>query len=189
MGLSREQAFEVIKREREYQDRVWPRDGHPLVKQYDYTAPHLLMLEEYYAKARALWQKSVDEVDVLRTIGKMATIAFRALTEVVQEVQEAQGPCLLLDGRYQEKKARDLINAARDRQDREHPRTKDNAGQYRFTAPHVYLLGQYLALVGQRWYSGNREKVVGSLVEIAAICVRALEEVEGPDLLFVGLRD
>ena len=178
MGLSREQAFEVIKREREYQDRVWPRDGHPLVKQYDYTTPHLLMLEDYYDEARRKWRKSVDEVDVLRTIGKMATIAYRALTEVVQ-ANGSRGLAVPVA----------LVNEARDRQDREHPRTKDNAGQYKFAAPHVYLLGQYLGHLGNRWYRGDRDGVVNGLVEVTAICVRALEEIEGPDLLFVGLRD
>jgi hypothetical protein len=180
MGLSREQAFEVIRREREYQDRVWPRDGHPLVEQYRYAAPHLLMLEDYYEEARGKWRRSVDETDVLRAIAKMAAIAFRALTEIAFE-----------DGsRLGEEPVKALINAARDRQDTEHPRTKDNAGQYRFSAPHVYLLGIYLGIIGkERWYKGNRGRTVDGLVEAAAICIRAMEEIEGPDLLFIGLRD
>jgi hypothetical protein len=190
MGLSREQAFEVIRKEREYQDRVWPRDNHPLVEQYRYTAPHLLMLEDYYSEARGKWRKSIDETEVLRAIAKMATIAFRALTEVVL----SRGPVTYnrpnAEERLSEEEARRLISEARDRQDREHPRTKDNAGQYRFTAPHVYLLGRYLGRIGDgRWYTGNRQGVFDGLVEVAAICVRAMEEIEGPDLLFIGLRD
>ncbi len=179
MGISMDKAFEVIKREREYQDRVWPRDDHPLVGQYKYAAPHLLMLEDYYEEARGEWTDSVDETDVLRTIGKMAAIAFRALTEVMPT--HAFPPT--------EEQAFALVESARERQDSEHPRTKDNAGQYEYTAPHLFMLGAYLRRLGDRWYEGNRDRVIGGLVEITAICVRAMEEVDGPDLLFIGLRN
>ena len=182
MGLTRKQAFEVIEREREYQDRVWPRDGHPLVRQYDYAAPHLAMLEDYCDDARKLWRKSADETAALQAVGKMAAIAYRALTEIVVASEggiEVKNTPLGVDG---------FINKARDRQDKEHPRTKDNAGQYKFVISHIYLLKQYLRRIGDRWYKGNQDKVIRSLAEVAAICVRAMEEVDGPDLLKVGLR-
>ena len=35
---------------------------------------------------------------------------------------------------------------------------------------------------------GNRDMVLHRIVQIAAILVRALEEIEGPNLLFIGLR-
>lgn len=176
--MTREQVFEMIAQEREYQDKNWPRDDNPLVKQYTYAAPHIYMLKEYAAKTRALWVKSVDETDVLRNLGKMATIAYRA----IMEIKGTTGTWYTTVG------ATDLINTERRYQDMKHPRTKDNAGQYSFSAPHALLVERYIGLAEEAWSVGNRDMVLHRIVQIAAILVRALEEIEGPNLLFIGLR-
>ena len=176
--MKREQVFEVIKKERKYQDKTWPRDEHPLVKQYAYAAPHIYLLEEYAAKTRRMWAKSFNEIDVLQNLGKMATIACRALQEIVPTHELNYSDVFIVVA----------INDERARQDAKHPRTKDNAGQYRFSAPHALLVEKYIGYAREDWTKGSRDGVMIDLIKIAAILVRALEEIEGSDLLEIGLR-
>ena len=177
-GMTREDVFKMIAKEREYQDKNWPRDDNPLVKQYVYAAPHIYLLKAYAAKTKELWVKSVDETDVLRNLGKMATIAYRA----IMEIKGTTGTWYTTVG------AKDLIETERRYQDMKHPRTKDNAGQYAFSAPHALLVDRYIVLAEEAWSAGNRDMVLHRIVQIAAILVRALEEIEGPNLLSIGLR-
>jgi hypothetical protein len=80
--MKREDIFEVINRERDYQDSLWPRDDHEAIGQYQWSAPHLVLLEDYIAGARNKWRHSREESDVIREIAKIATIAVRALEEI-----------------------------------------------------------------------------------------------------------
>jgi hypothetical protein len=66
--MDRQQVYEVINREREYQDSLWPRDDHEGVGQYKWVAPHMLLLEEYTEALRTKWKNSVGEEDCLREI-------------------------------------------------------------------------------------------------------------------------
>ena len=50
--------------------------------------------------------------------------------------------------------------------------------QYQFYAPHILVLEETLARLRGICYGANREKLRDELVKIAAIAVRALEEVE-----------
>lgn len=177
--MNRATVYNVIKKERDYQDMNWSHLGHdPLVKQYHYAAPHILMIEDYARKAQALWTKSKDEVDVLQTIAKLATIAVRALEETIDK----DGKTLSRPGVFM------AIDAERASQDITHPRTKDNSGQYKFSAPHLLLVEEYAARARNWWKNGDRDGVIRTFVVLAAILVRALEEIDGPDLLYVGLR-
>jgi hypothetical protein len=80
--MDRKDIFEVINRERDYEDGLWPRDDHEAVGQYKWVAPHMLLLEEYVGGMRTKWKNSRDELDCVREIAKIAAIAVRALEEV-----------------------------------------------------------------------------------------------------------
>ncbi len=81
MPMNRAEVFAVIDKERVYQDTLWPRD-EDAAKMYTYLAPHLLLLEEYVAKARTAWVTNGPEAPALKQIAKLAAIAVRALEEV-----------------------------------------------------------------------------------------------------------
>jgi len=45
--MKRSEVFNLIEIERANQEKLWPRDdGDPLSTQYNWWAPHLLVLEE-----------------------------------------------------------------------------------------------------------------------------------------------
>lgn len=79
--MNRTDVFEVINREREYQDTVWPRDEYRKTM-YKYSAPHVILLEKYVQQLRDDWVKSSTESNLTATIAKIATIAVRALEEI-----------------------------------------------------------------------------------------------------------
>lgn len=79
--MNRQDIFEMIVRERTYQDTEWPRDEETALM-YQFSAPHILLLEEYVSALRAMWKNSREEKDCVRMIAKIATIAVRALEEV-----------------------------------------------------------------------------------------------------------
>ena len=80
--MKREDAFEVIRVEREYQDTVWPRDERRK-RMYAFSAPHILLLEGYIQKLRDGWVSSgMNETERQRTIAKIAAMAVRALEEI-----------------------------------------------------------------------------------------------------------
>jgi len=174
-------AFEVAKREREYQGKAWPRDSHPLAAQYVYAAPHVLLLERYVEKAGAQWEASHDEVDVLRTLAKALAVAVRALEELALVVFNA-------DLQTTQEAALTRIRDERSQQDAKHPRNKDNSGQYQFSAPHILLAKDRLQVIRAAWYESDRVRMLNEIVVLAAILTRALQEIDGPDLLEIGLR-
>lgn len=52
-------------------------------------------------------------------------------------------------------------------------------GQYRYSAPHVLLLEEQVSKLRSNWYGVKDESTLRErLVKIAAIAVRALEEIE-----------
>lgn len=79
--MNRADVFEVINREREYQDTAWPRDEYRK-QMYKYSAPHILLLEKYVKQLADDWVKSSTERNLPATIAKIATIAVRALEEI-----------------------------------------------------------------------------------------------------------
>jgi len=82
-AMKREEALKLIDREREAQDREWPRDAYRR-QLYSTIPPHILLLEEQVAKLRSDWYRSERE-DCLDRIVKTAAIALRALEEIVPE--------------------------------------------------------------------------------------------------------
>ena len=172
-------VFKVIEKEREYQDMNWSHLGHnPLVKQYQYAGPHILLIESYVNKARETWVKSQEEVDVLRIMAKIAAISFRSL----EEIKDALGNVLKRED------VTDAILTARDIQNHRQPHDKFDAEQYIFIAPHLLMVERYLGSIEASWYRGEAENVMLGLIHLTALTVRALEEVNGPNLLEIGVR-
>ena len=87
MGMTREQAYGLIDREREYQDFEYsgdlPTSSGLTRNQRDLEpAPGVLMLEEYIEKARQAWIKptlKADNIECLQNGAKVAAIAVRIL--------------------------------------------------------------------------------------------------------------
>lgn len=83
--LSRADAYAVINQERRYQDSTYSPDEETVPgqtrRQRDIgVTPHILLLEEYVAKARAAWvNRKGDDLPALQQIAKVAAIAVRAL--------------------------------------------------------------------------------------------------------------
>jgi len=53
-----------------------------------------------------------------------------------------------------------------------------NREQYRRSAPHVMVLQGQMRKLEQEWYDSKRDALLERFVKIAAIAVRALEEIE-----------
>ena len=81
-AMSLDAALDLVRRERERQEELWPRDDHPLVEQYKFYAPHLILLKEYIDRAFAEWTGAREERDLERALVKIAAIAVRGLEEV-----------------------------------------------------------------------------------------------------------
>jgi len=81
--MTRPDIYAAIDRERERQDATWPHDvaGNPQRAQYQFYAPHLLLLEKKTARLRALWYDA-DRERLRGELLKIAAIAVRAMEEV-----------------------------------------------------------------------------------------------------------
>ena len=55
------------------------------------------------------------------------------------------------------------------------PRTERRTQMYSFTAPHLLLLEEKISAMRTAWYKG--ESVPSDFVKVAALAIRALEEV------------
>lgn len=55
---------------------------------------------------------------------------------------------------------------------------RPNEAQYKFAAPHVLLLEEGAAKLREDWYNARGEEFRSRLVKIAAVAVRALEEID-----------
>lgn len=76
----------------------------------------------------------------------------------------------------------EAINAERIAQDKEWRTGRPNEEQYKFAAPHVLLLERNARKLSDIWYdSKDEDSVMDRFVKIAAIAVRALEEIEITD--------
>lgn len=68
-----------------------------------------------------------------------------------------------------------LIDKERAAQDLRYP----NRTQYKYSAPHIVVLGGQLAKLEADWYNNaDRDTLLERFINIAAIAVRALEEIE-----------
>lgn len=82
MSLTREDIFDILNAERNYQDSLWPpHDGHK-------NSEHALVLaSSYLRKAQDQWAVSDSEVSTWQQLAKLAAILVRAL-EVGNETEE-----------------------------------------------------------------------------------------------------
>ena len=81
--MTQDEALHLIQEKRVEQERLWPRSAeHPRRRQYQYWAPHLLVLEEKVARIRGMWYNSSDEDALAAEFAKIGAIAVRALEEV-----------------------------------------------------------------------------------------------------------
>jgi hypothetical protein len=78
--MNRQDIYRFIDEERERQDRQW-RTGRPSEYQYQFAAPHVLLLEEKVAGLRSIWYRSRSE-DLQAELLKIAALAVRALEEI-----------------------------------------------------------------------------------------------------------
>lgn len=78
--MTRKDIYTAIDAERESQDKLW-RTGRPNEAQYQFAAPHILLLEVQAAKLRDIWYVSTKE-DLRDRLIKTAAIAVRALEEI-----------------------------------------------------------------------------------------------------------
>lgn len=80
--MTRQEAFALIEQERANQEKLWPRDdANQLSLQYNWWAPHLLVLLEKADRIRSLWYESKSE-ELQAEFVKIAAIGVRALEEV-----------------------------------------------------------------------------------------------------------
>lgn len=80
--MKREEVFEVINRERNYQDSLWPpHEGH------QHSEHCLVSLQAYLRKAEDNWIASAGELTTVQQLAKMAAIIVRAL-ESIPEAEE-----------------------------------------------------------------------------------------------------
>lgn len=81
--MNRKDIFTKIEEERQRQDAQWPRDAgtNPQRAQYQFNAPHILLLEEKTARLRSIWY-SADREAIAHEFVKIAALAVRALEEV-----------------------------------------------------------------------------------------------------------
>lgn len=70
------------------------------------------------------------------------------------------------------------IEGERVAQDKKWPRDNPKREQYKFYTPHIVVLEEKLARLRGLWYESKSEQLAAEFVKIAAIAVRALEEVE-----------
>jgi len=66
----------------------------------------------------------------------------------------------------------------RTRQDERFPRDERRKKMYATIPPHILVLEERLAALRTSWYSGKRDACLTGLVEMGAIALRALEEIE-----------
>lgn len=76
-------VLKEIEEELERANKMWRIPGREAVeKQYDFWAPHVVLLSEKLSRLRSIWYDSAQEQDIRPEIVKMAAIAIRALMEV-----------------------------------------------------------------------------------------------------------
>lgn len=71
-----------------------------------------------------------------------------------------------------------LIDHERDSQDQQWRTGRANEAQYAFAAPHILLLEEKVAGLRPIWYRSKKEDLRAELTKIAALAVRALEEIK-----------
>jgi hypothetical protein len=79
--MTRDEALAAIFEERHLQDLSWRNRG-VMDGQYDYAAPHILLLEECTDKLRKAWYGVSDEGNLRDRLVKIAAVSLRALEEI-----------------------------------------------------------------------------------------------------------
>ena len=78
-ATAREEAYAAIDTERDYQDNLWGDDGNPNPLT---VGEFLLLIEEYAAKARAVWiNEAKPEIKTLHVVRKVAGIAVNCMEQ------------------------------------------------------------------------------------------------------------
>lgn len=82
--MLRQHVYELIDRERDYQDKYYPKDqvlssGLTREMRDKDVSTHLVMSDIYLARAKQVWMLSGDGVTVLQELVKLAAIVVRAL--------------------------------------------------------------------------------------------------------------
>lgn len=84
--MTRQDIFEVINKEREFQDSTYRPDEKlsggigPTRRERDKdVTSHLVLLDLYVGKAKEAWNTKGDNRPALQQIGKIAAIAVRAI--------------------------------------------------------------------------------------------------------------
>lgn len=70
------------------------------------------------------------------------------------------------------------IDLERIDQDKVWRKGRPNEAQYKFAAPHILLLEHKIAKLRNEWYMSEHEDHTKTLIQIAALAVRALEEIQ-----------
>lgn len=88
----REEVYEAVDGERDYQENVWPSE---VVHARELSiGDSILLVEEYAAKARLMWSKErYPERSALANLRKVAAIAIRAMQQhgyVTRDQEEAE---------------------------------------------------------------------------------------------------
>lgn len=73
---------------------------------------------------------------------------------------------------------REEIYAAIDRERASQDANWADRSQYARSAPHILVLDGQLAKLKAEWYASNRDALLERFVKMAAIAVRALEEID-----------
>lgn len=168
--MHKTQVIEVIKREREYQDKTWPRTDPVVQHMYTFAASHLLLLKGYIEKARKEWEVAVEPLPILRQLAKLAAMVVRAFQE--HQSTKGQDPYKLIERRIP---ALEPIS--------------EEEGQYE--APHLIALEKLINEAYFSWQPGYESRWLSHFALIGAAAFRALEQIDdlGKNLLIVGLRD
>lgn len=82
-SIPQREAIAEVLEERTAQDAIWRGAAYPVMSaQYEYAAPHILVLEECVSKLRKIWYGSKDEGTLRERFRKTAACALRAMEEV-----------------------------------------------------------------------------------------------------------
>lgn len=71
-----------------------------------------------------------------------------------------------------------LIDQERLAQDEVWRKGRSNEGQYQYAAPHIILLEKLVEKLSSEWYYSEHEEFQSRFIKIAAVAVRALEEIK-----------
>lgn len=85
--MRKDQAFDIVYQERNYQDSFVPAgevlpSGQTRAERDKGLTPHLVLLQVYTQKAMEAWTVKGNDIQALKQVAKIAAIAVRALEKV-----------------------------------------------------------------------------------------------------------